>query len=188
MATVRREAGPGQQGLEVLVKGMGALQAKVGWFEANKYKDGTPVAYIAAIQEFGSPQNRIPPRSFMRTTITEEKAEWAKKSEQGARGVLAGQFNPQQVLDGLAQQAAGDVRKKIASIYSPELSDLTLLVRKYKRGLIPGLARGEVTGRTLGMLWGMYERGEIDTSGVTDKPLVDSGIMLDTLNSTVEKT
>ncbi len=37
---------------------------QVGWFESAKYDDGTPVAGVAAIQEFGSAKNRIPPRPF----------------------------------------------------------------------------------------------------------------------------
>lgn len=37
-------------------------QLKIGFFEHSKYPDGTPIAYVAAIQELG--YGPIPPRPF----------------------------------------------------------------------------------------------------------------------------
>jgi hypothetical protein len=39
--------------IDAIGEGFANREAKVGWFSSDKYEDGTPVAYVAAIQEFG---------------------------------------------------------------------------------------------------------------------------------------
>ena len=41
----------------------------VGFFSTAKYPDGTPVAAVAAWQEFGVPDNNIPERPFLRNSV-----------------------------------------------------------------------------------------------------------------------
>ena len=43
----------------------------VGFFATAKYPDGTPVAAVAAFQEFGVPDNNIPERPFFRNSIAD---------------------------------------------------------------------------------------------------------------------
>jgi hypothetical protein len=51
---------------------LSAGELQVGFMEnADPYPDGTPVALVAAVQEFGSPSNGIPPRPFMRPAVAE---------------------------------------------------------------------------------------------------------------------
>lgn len=133
------------------IAGLNGARVLVGWDETSHYPDGTPVAYVAAIQEFGSPKNNIPQRSFMRTSMEEKRAEWIDLLQRGANRVMSGQFGADQMLGGFGMKAAGDVREKIASIESPPLKDATV-----KR-------KGNA------------------------KPLVDTGLMLATLTSKVEK-
>lgn len=71
-----RKPGPGAERIRLLLAGVTNKVGKVGFFPSSKYEDGTPVAYVAIIQEFGSPEQGIPPRSFMRTTIAEKQNEW----------------------------------------------------------------------------------------------------------------
>ena len=74
------------------IKGMGSLQAKLknisksyasnkqvraGFLEGATYPDGTPVALVAAVHEFGAPAKGIPVRPFMRTAIAQNKGKWA---------------------------------------------------------------------------------------------------------------
>jgi hypothetical protein len=192
MVSVRREAGPGAKNLEVLLKGMKGLQGQVGWFPFSRYPDGTPVAYVASIQEFGSPQNRIPPRSFMRTTITEKQESWHKIVESGSKAVLEGRAQPVDVLEAVCGKAQEDIGEKISNIYEPELRPLTLVLRKFKLGLIKGMNRDDkIGGRLIGILAGKLARGEIDTSGVSTKPLIEpgqgGGKMLADIHSQVEQ-
>lgn len=137
--------------------------SRVGWFEGAKYEDGTPVAYVAAIQEFGSAKNNIPPRSFMRSTSVEREREWAELAKSGAKAALAGTATPRDVMDGLGQQAKGDISKKIIQIQDPPLKD----------GTVKGRLRKLANGKKVGNL---------------TKPLVESGYMLNSLSSMVEES
>ena len=48
-------------------------QVAIGYFSEHRYPDGKPVAYVAAIQEFGHPASNIPMRAFMRRANIEGK-------------------------------------------------------------------------------------------------------------------
>ena len=101
-------------------------RAAVGFFDTAVYPDGTPVAYVATIQEFGVID---PPRSFMRSTISEQREAWQKTLAQGARRVLADKLTVDQMLEAFGMQAAGQIKEKIASIMAPGLSDVTIAAR-----------------------------------------------------------
>lgn len=161
MVRVVRKPGPGRLVLDRLLENADGKVGKVGFFESAKYEDGTPVAYVAAINEFGYPEGGIPSRSFMRTTIAAEKKNWKLLATSGARAILAGNYTIADVLEGIGLQAAGDIRKTISNIWSPKLADATIAARVRKRA----------DGKTVGNL---------------NKPLVDSGYMLSQVNNTVE--
>lgn len=171
--TVKKIPGPGQKRLQALINDLGEREGMVGWFDSSKYEDGTPVAYIAAIQELGSPANKIPPRPFMRTTAAEQKKAWAKTFNDGSKALLNGTATGEKVMEGLVLQARGDIQAKIASIQEPKLSDITLGLRKYKLGRIPGMPAGPVTGKTVGIIAAKLKDGSLNTSGVSTKPLIE---------------
>lgn len=102
-------------------------RAAVGFFDTAVYPDGTPVAYVATIQEFG--HGAIPPRSFLRSTISEQKEAWQKTLAKGARRVLAEKLTVDQMLEAFGMQAAGQIKEKIASIMAPGLADVTIAAR-----------------------------------------------------------
>lgn len=169
------------QGLKRLISDLPGKAAKVGWFESAKYEDGTPVAYVAAIQELGCPERSIPPRATMRPTAAEKgSGEWAKVMADGAKAVVAGNATPQQVYDALGLLAAADVRKAISTLTAPELSPVTLLARKAKKD-------GEqIGGKKIGELHRKANSGPVDLSGISTKPLVDDGILVATLTNQTE--
>lgn len=105
--------------------------AEVGFFDTSHYPDGTPVAYVAAIQEFGS--GPIPPRPFMRDTITKRSRYWVRTLEAGAKEVLAGRLTASQMLDGVGKLAAGDVQTTISQLTSPALKDSTTYARAHRK-------------------------------------------------------
>lgn len=94
-------------------------QLSVGWFPSAVYEDGTPVALVAAAQEYTE-------RSFMRTTVVEQTQAWNEKL-----AVLLRQ-SPEP-LTGLGAVVQGDIQEKIASITTPPLLPDTLAARK-RRG------------------------------------------------------
>lgn len=49
---------------------------RVGFLEGATYPDGTPVAMIAAIQNYGAPKVGIPPRPFFSNMIADKSPAW----------------------------------------------------------------------------------------------------------------
>lgn len=135
MATVTRTPGPGRARLAAALKALHGMAGQVGWFESSKYPDGTPVAYVAAIQEFGYAPGGITPRMGLRAMAQDRQAFWAKVAEQGAKDILAGKSTIADVMELLGAVAEGDIRKQIASVTEPLLKDTTLEARARRMGL-----------------------------------------------------
>jgi len=165
------------------IKQLDNLDLKVGWFESSKYPDGTPVAYVASIQEFGSPQRSIPPRPYFRPTIVREKPAWRKLMESGSKAILAGNETSNSVMTKMGFKVSSDTARSIESVTTPPLSPITLALRKMRRE-DPGL---KVGGKLIGQIAAQLARGEIDISGVNADPLKDSGYLLATLTFGVGK-
>ena len=161
--TVTRVKAQGSKNLDHFLKESGNnLSAQIGWFESAKYDDGTPVAYIASIQEFGSAKNNIPPRSFMRTTVKERSSEWAGASEKVLSRVASGKASMNDLFDIVGQLASANIREKIKSIHQPALKDATVKSRLSKKK----------NGKVIGLL---------------EKPLIESATLLNTLTNVVSK-
>jgi hypothetical protein len=110
--------------------------AKVGWFPDAKYpENGTQVAYVAAIQEYGSPTNNIPPRPFIRPAISQSQGDWARIIADGSRLVVRGQQSVDGVLGLAGAQAQADIQAQIEATSSPPLKASTLRARMYRRRL-----------------------------------------------------
>lgn len=157
---VQRKAGPGAQQLRVMLEGLADKVARVGFFPSAKYEDGTPVAMVAAQNEFGDPANRIPPRPFMRPTASAQTTVWQQTAQRGARAITKGNATTEGVLEVIGLQAAGDIRKTISDLTSPPLRDSTIAAR-------------------------LAKRKNQTTVGKLDKPLVDTGTLLNAVTSEV---
>jgi hypothetical protein len=137
--------GPGTKDLTVALKGFEGLQAKVGWFETDQYPEGTPVAYVATIHEFGT--SRIPARPFMRPAVADHGGQWIKQLASGAKAALRGSTTPAAVLELVAVGAAGNVAEKIAAVTSPPLSPITIARKGFATPLVESGRMGQsVTG------------------------------------------
>lgn len=154
--------GKGLAALQKALKEIETKQVKVGFFETSHYPDGTPVAYVAAIQEFG--HGPIPPRPFMRPAEAENKSKWAAGIAQGVKQVLAGNGDVVSVLEQVGMVAAGDVRKAIKTVSTPALADSTVAGRKSR---LSKRSRKKANPQTI------------------SKPLVDTGVLLQSVNSAV---
>lgn len=168
--------------IDAIGEGFANREAKIGWFPGAKYEDGTPVAYVAAIQEFGSPENAIPPRPFMRPTVQDKQGEWSAQIAGGMRKVIKGQLTADDVLGAVGDLAAADIAKTIASGDFKALSPITLMLRKM-RDEHKGDANWHVTGATVGEAARRVAAGEPGSDRTT--PLDDTGLMLATLTSQV---
>ena len=131
-------------------------EIKVGFFESAKYTDGTPIAYVAAIQEFG--YGPIPPRPFMRPAEQKNAAKWQAGIASGVKAALNGAVTIEHALEQVGMVAAGDVRKAIKAVTAPPLADSTISARQRR-------LKGKKPAST--------------------KPLVDSGQMIQAVTSAV---
>lgn len=182
MATVKRVKGEGFQQLAQMIQGMSNAQTKVGFVDSSKYDDGTPVAYVATIQEFGSPQQSIPARPFMRPTITRDSAKWKGTAASGAAAITRGSATTETVLNALGSSAAGGIKRSISAVTSPPLSPTTLRLRKLKREGV------KIGGRVVGEAHKFANTEGANLGGVSTKPLVFDGILIGAVTHVVEKT
>lgn len=153
--------------------GRGA-ELKVGFLSGATYPDGTPVAAVAAYQEFGTPNARfpIPPRPFFRTMIREKSPGWPDTL---ATLLKTTDYDAKRALDILGEEIAGELRESIIDTNEPPLSPVTLMLRRMKVD-DPGLT---VTLRTVYEAIRRVKKGEASgVSGTGAKPLVASGHLL----------
>jgi hypothetical protein len=154
------------------LRSLDGKEAKAGFFASAKYEDGTPVAYIATIQEYGAHFTQfgskagdysvvIPPRPFMRPTVARETQNWLDALASGAKAVLAGNMSATDVMWAVGHKAALDIAKTITQITSPPLKPATIAAR-------------------------LRKRADKATVGNLTKPLIDSGKMLESVQNTVE--
>ena len=139
---------------------------KVGWVHAAQYPETNEyVAEVAAQNEFGNPKKHIPPRPFMRPTITAKREQWVKIATDGSKKILKGQLTIDNVLNLIGFQAEADIKKTIKQLYSPALAESTILAR-IERNKRLSTTKGRVSQKALGNI---------------TKPLIDTGIMFNTL-------
>jgi len=105
---------------------------QVGIPTGKQYEDGTMVAAVAAQNEFGAPEARIPARPFFAPTIAAKKDEWVKIMEMGAKRVVDGSGSAEDALDAVGLTAALQIQETIANIHDPKLAEYTLAMRKAK--------------------------------------------------------
>lgn len=156
----------------------GTLRA--GFLEGATYPDGTSVAMVAAIQEYGAPAAGIPPRPYFRPTISGHSEEWGDLI---ASQLPAANYDAGKALKVVGEQIKGELQEAIASVDSPPLSDVTLMLRKMKsedQNLV-------VTGRTVGEAARRVAEGEAIGS-VNSKPLQDTGFMKSRVDYEVQST
>lgn len=164
MGRVTRTAGPAAPLLKTIIEGFGDLRLRVGFFDTARYPDGTPVAYVAAIHEFGAPGQGIPPRPFMRPAAEQNGPEWNRQMAAGAAAVARGAYTPQQVLDQIGGLAAGNVSEAIAAVTAPPLKEATIEAKARK-----------------------YADGGAKGPGSLGKPLVESGLLIQSPTYVVDR-
>lgn len=161
MAKVVRTKGPGAKELEIMLTGLDGKQGQAGWFETAKYPDGTPVAYVASIMEFGYAAKNIPPRLGLRELVKKRTPAWREIAKAGIHAVIKGNASIGDVMEGLSATAAGDIRKRITQVSSPPLKPSTVRARAARHSNFKGLKSWSI------------------------KPLVDTGLMLATAHNAV---
>lgn len=157
--SIKRE-GIDKSKFQSIINGLGNYEGRVGWDESAVYPNGTKTAQVAAIMELGDPDHNIPPRSYMRSTMTEKDQEWKDKAAKLAKSVIKGKRDALDAFTLLVQVAEGDIVEKITTIQEPPLKEETVEAR-------------------------LRKRKDKNTVGNLRKPLIDTGYMLSTFTSKV---
>lgn len=138
------------------------IQTKAGFFGSSKYEDGTSVASVAIMQEYGVPQNNTPPRAFMRPAKINNENKWKNTFQRTMMNAFAdGNFSKPFEIIGMVVQ--GDIKKAIKDVTAPALKESTVRAR----------LRGKKQGKSV--------------SPTITKPLIDSGYMLNSVQYEVSK-
>ncbi len=164
------------------------LSVFVGWLESAVYDDSTPVAGVAAVQEYGAPSRGIPPRPFLRPTEDEKMKDWKAIIEWGAKAILKGTMTAKDVMNVLGSKMVGDIKGAITDISGPELSPITIALRKirnddkYKIG-------GKLVGAVAGAIAdGKTGPGELGDQSFGNKDILrETGYMIATLTHEVRE-
>lgn len=169
--------------LSDLLKRVQELQSKkvqVGWFESSQYEDGTPVAEVAIMQEFGT--KTAPARPFMRPTVANEKSEWGGVASGIVKNVVSGSVSVDDLYQTVGGLMEGDIVKTIASISEPPLTDTTLLLRKWRQ------EGRKITGATVGEAHSALNSENPPSLSTNTKPLNDTGLMVGTVTHEIVKS
>ena len=162
LSSVKKVITPEGRTIDKALKKLGSNSkvAKAGWF-GERYQDGTPVAMAVNANEFGT--QTIPARPFIRPTLssTQVKEQLKKIIDNGLKKVLKGQGSVEQTLDLIGLKFVGDTKEAISKLTTPELKESTIYGR-------------------------LHRKADKKTIGSLDKPLIDSGIMLNTMTNKVE--
>lgn len=154
-----------------------------GWFESARYQDdGTPVAAIAAQNEYGNPKLSIPPRPFIRPTIEGQSANWSTIVEQGIKKAIENGTGIDRVLNTLGLKVSADIKNSIVSGDFKALSPVTIALRKIRNDgqmVIGGKLVGAVAGAIAQGKTGLGELG--DQSFGNKDPLRETGYLISTI-------
>ena len=117
------------------LKRMGGISVEVGVHaDAGTSDDGTPIALYAAANEYGT--ERIPERSFMRSTFDESRAEVKSLGVRLVRGVEDGKLSPERAAGFLGEHYVGLVKDKILSNIPPPNKPATVQRKGSSRTLV----------------------------------------------------
>ncbi len=120
---------------------------QVGFMEDKTYPDGTSVALVAAVQDFGAPSRGIPPRPFFRNAIAKGKSSWYEE----AKALLKKHdYDVHATLVELGQVVEGDIKRSINETNDPPLKPATIKRKKFDKPLIDtGTMLNSVTSRVV---------------------------------------
>lgn len=169
-----------QKKLADIARKLGARRAvRAGFLENATYPDGTSVAQVAAMQNFGT--STAPPRAFFTNVIKQKSPEWAVILMQLLKNT---DYDVDRAMNQMGAVMAGQIRQAIVDMNDPALSPITLMLRKIKdeRGDPNGTT---ITAATLGEAAQRVAAGEQGVSGTRAKVLVDTAHMLNSVDHEV---
>lgn len=111
----------------------GGSYVKVGFLANATYPNGTPVAMVAAIHNWGAPRAGIPPRPFFTNMIAAKSPEWGP-----ATGdlLLRNHYDAGATLRMIGEGVAGQLRQSIVDTNAPALAESTIRRKGFDKPLV----------------------------------------------------
>jgi len=106
---------------------------RVGFLSNASYPDGTPVAMVAAIQDYGAPSVGIPPRPFFRNMVADKRGEWPNAI---LLALKSARMDAKRALDVVGAAIAGQLRQSIIDTNSPALAESTIRRKGHSKPLV----------------------------------------------------
>lgn len=117
--------------MEKLAKGNQVVRC--GFFPEAQYPDGTSVAMVAAIQNYGAPARNIPPRPFFTNMVRRGESEWPRVL---VSAIKARNYDIQLALADLGHEMEGELRQSIQQTNSPPLRPATIKRKGHSKPLV----------------------------------------------------
>jgi hypothetical protein len=133
MATINTASKLAAKLAKIVQSTEGHPRVSVGFLRDASYPDGTPVALVASVQEFGSPANNIPPRPFFRLMVAEKSGGWP---EAVRLNLKATDYDAHKTLDRVGQGIAGQLKDSIKTLTDPPLAPSTIKRKGFDTVLI----------------------------------------------------
>lgn len=153
-----------------------ASEVRVGFLEGATYPDGTPVAEVAAINNFGAPLAGIPARPFFSGMVREKSPEWGDKF---AAVLKAANYDAEKALALMGEGIAGQLRQAIVETSGPPNSPVTDLL-KQRFPMRDGMTFADVQQAREDIY------GDVVEYAPPGKPLSWTGHMLNSVDKEVE--
>lgn len=93
---------------------------------AGSYEDGLTIATVAAVNNFGSADGRIPARPFLQPAIEEGAPMYRRLAEVMLPRVLSGEMEIRTLLEQMGNLAEGHVKQYITDLRVPKNADSTI--------------------------------------------------------------
>lgn len=110
-----------------------AKEVRVGFLEGSTYPDGTPVAMVAAINNWGAPSRGQPPRPFFSQMVADKSPEWGPAT--GAL-LIANNYDAAKTLAQVGEAVAGQLRQSIVDFSSVPLAPSTIARKGFDKQLV----------------------------------------------------
>jgi hypothetical protein len=111
----------------------GASEVQIGFLGNATYPDGTSVALVAFINEYGRSKIGQPPRPFFRNMIAAKSPEWPK----AIAGLLkATDYDGASTLNQTGAAIKGQLQQSITDLTSPPLKQSTIDRKGFDKPLI----------------------------------------------------
>tara|TARA_R110000868_G_scaffold124084_6_gene328263 strand:+ start:1002 stop:1442 length:441 start_codon:yes stop_codon:yes gene_type:complete len=108
-----------------MAKKLDKMKVEAGFFSSAVYEDGTSVAEVAMINNYGVPQRGQPPRRFMDDAL-KKASEWKKTFDFMVQKDFSRGGDFKTSFDTLGSVVQGDIRMAIKEFTSPALAQSTI--------------------------------------------------------------